>query len=104
MQMLKAQKERELAEADHRTEQSKKVKDAMIDTLQHELDHRKMDERHRRKETVDLYETKLKLKEDQLFEARTELARLKGMMEGAEEILEEDIEVSIETEVTTREG
>merc|ERR1719456_1784722 len=99
--MLQAQKKREVEETENRCNQKCKVKDSMIDSLKHELESASADAKRRVKETTELYESKLKLKEDTVFEARTEIARLKGLMDTEEdEIVEEEIDIVVERTVT----
>merc|ERR1719428_2593625 len=101
VEMLQAQKKREGDEAENRCNSKVKVKETMIETLKHELESQTADAKRRVKETTDLYESKLKLKEDSVFEARTEIARLKGLIDAEEdEIVEEEIDIVVERTVT----
>jgi len=101
VEMLQAQKKREVDEAENRCNSKVKVKETMIETLKHELESASADAKRRVKETTDLYESKLKLKEDSVFEARTEIARLKGLIDAEEdEIVEEEIDIVVERTVT----
>merc|ERR1719428_1189243 len=99
--MLQSQKKREVEDALNTASQKCKVKDSMIDSLKHELEAATADAKLRQKETTELYESKLKLKEDTVFEARTEIARLKGLIDAEEvEIVDEEIDIVVERTVT----
>jgi hypothetical protein len=101
VEMLVAQKKREVDDAESKTTTKCKVKDSMIDTLKHEIETSSADAKRRMKETTELYESKLKLKEDTLFEARTEIARLRGLLDTEEdEEVTEEIDIVVERTVT----
>jgi len=102
VEMVQGQKKREVADAENKCVQMVKCKECMIDTMTHELQTHSTDNKRRVKETTELYESKLKLKEDELFEARTEIARLRGMVDSEEdEIVEEEIDIIVERSVVT---
>jgi len=101
VEMLQSQKKREVEDALNTASQKCKVKDSMIDSLKHELEAATADAKLRQKETTELYESKLKLKEDTVFEARTEIARLRGLIDAEEDdTVEEEIDVVVERTVT----
>merc|ERR1711904_126820 len=97
VEMLASQKKREVDDAEGKAATKCKVKDSMIDSLKRELDTNSADAKRRMKETTDLYESKLKLKEDSLFEARTEIARLRGLVDTEEDDqITEMIDIKVE--------